>query len=428
MKPPADLARRLGRPILLQAAAITMVVLLGVFATAHVLENQLMREALRAEADFFWQRLEADPALTPPRTKNLRAYLLPPATETTLPPWLRDLPPGYHALPAEANHAVALVTQRGEQTLVLVFDMEQVQAIAVYFGLFPLAGLLILLYLSSWLALRASLRVVSPITRLTRAVQALDIEKPDAAAFRELADRRDADHEVSVLAGALAAQVERIDAFVAREREFTRDASHELRTPLAVIKVAAQLLGDDPATTAAQRNELARMLRAVTRMEELVETFLVLAREGAGALAPDDVSLGSVAADEIELGRALLVDKPVSVALTRAADPRLRAPLGIVNVLVGNLLRNAFTYTRAGQVRVHVGAAELVIEDTGPGMRPEQIAKATELFYRGEDGAGGHGIGLSVVKRLCDRYGWQLAIHSKPGQGTCVVVRFAAAR
>jgi signal transduction histidine kinase len=427
MKPGADLARRLGRPFLLQAAAITLVALLGVFATAHVLENQLMREALRAEADFFWARLEADPAIAPPHTKNLHAFLLPPDTEPDLPRWLRKLQPGYHALPAEANHAVGLVTRRGERTLVLVFDMEEVRDIAIYFGLFPLAGLLVLLYLSSWLALRASLRVVSPITRLTRAVQALDIEKPDAAAFRALSNLRSAEHEVSVLAGALAALVERIDAFVAREREFTRDASHELRTPLAVMKLAGLILREDPATPPHQINELARVSRAVARMEELVETFLVLAREGHGALPPDEVALGSVVAGEIELCSALLGDKPISVSLTRVSDPPLSAPVGIVKVLVGNLLRNAFTHTRAGYVRVHVDSAELVIEDSGPGMSLEQIARATDLFYRGAGGAGGHGIGLSVVKRLCDRYGWQLSMHSKAGHGTCVVVRFAPA-
>ena len=256
-------------------------------------------------------------------------------------------------------------------------------------------------------------------------MQALDIGQPDAAAFRSLAELRNAEHEVSVLAGALATLVERLDAFVAREREFTRDASHELRTPLAVMKLAALILRDDPATPPHQRNELARVSRAVARMEELVETFLVLAREGAGALPPDELSLGSVVAGEIELCSALLGDKPVSVSLTRVADPLLWAPTGIVKVLVGNLLRNAFTYTRAGYVRIHVDDGELVIEDSGPGMSPELIAKATELFYRGADGAGGHGIGLSVVKRLCDRYGWQLSIHAKRGQGTCVVVRFA---
>ena len=160
-------------------------------------------------------------------------------------------------------------------------------------------------------------------------------------------------------------------------------------------------------------------------MEELVETFLVLAREGAGALPPDQVSLGTVVAGEIELCSALLGEKPVSVSLTLVEDPPLWAPVSIVKVLVGNLLRNAFTYTRAGYVRIHVDDGELVIEDSGPGMSPELIAKATELFHRGTIGAGGHGIGLSVVKRLCDRYGWQLSIHARPGQGTCVVVRFA---
>jgi signal transduction histidine kinase len=98
-------------------------------------------------------------------------------------------------------------------------------------------------------------------------------------------------------------------------------------------------------------------------------------------------------------------------------------------VLVGNLLRNAFSYTDRGEVEVVIDADGVVIRDTGVGIAPERLGEIDRPFVRGESAQrGGHGVGLSIVRRLSDRFGWPVRIESEPGVGTRVEIRFPGAR
>jgi signal transduction histidine kinase len=79
-------------------------------------------------------------------------------------------------------------------------------------------------------------------------------------------------------------------------------------------------------------------------------------------------------------------------------------------------------------VNVSIGPGRIVIEDTGPGMAPEEVEKVFKPFYRAGRRRGGHGVGLTIVKRLSDRFGWPLRVESAPGVGTRVTVSFPEAR
>jgi signal transduction histidine kinase len=83
----------------------------------------------------------------------------------------------------------------------------------------------------------------------------------------------------------------------------------------------------------------------------------------------------------------------------------------------------------AGEVTVDVGAASVVIRDTGVGIAPGQVDAMYQPFVRGDVGRrGGHGVGLTIVRRLSDRFGWPVAIDSSPGVGTRVEIGFPQAR
>jgi len=100
----------------------------------------------------------------------------------------------------------------------------------------------------------------------------------------------------------------------------------------------------------------------------------------------------------------------------------------VLSVLLGNLLRNACHYTDEGSVTVTLRRGSIVITDTGIGMCPDELAKVFEPFFRGGDmRSGGQGIGLSIVRRLSERYGWPVSIESEPGHGTTATIRFPAA-
>ncbi len=417
------LLARLGRAFLLQTAFIGAAAVVGVFLASLLLEGTLIRQALRDEASHFWAERERDAGFPLPATLNLTGYLDVP------PPELADLPAGHHERVIHGVQSVVYVTDRDAQRLYLVFDRSGVNRLATIFGLLPLAMVLLVLYPSTWFAYRASRRAFSPVITLARAVRGLDPAAPDPAQLDPARLPRDADEEVRELADALARYAQRLNEFVERERNFTRDASHELRSPLTVIQVAAGMLEADAGLSEASRRSVARIARAARDMEELTSAFLMLARESQTGLPVELICVNDVLAEELDRARLLASAKPIASHLKATHRLYLDAPEKVLPVLLGNLLRNAFSYTDAGEVTVEVGPASVVIRDTGVGIAPEQVDAMYQPFVRGDSGRrGGHGVGLTIVRRLSDRFGWPVTIESRPGAGTRVEIRFPKVR
>lgn len=269
---------------------------------------------------------------------------------------------------------------------------------------------------------------LSPMMRLAAAVRQWDPNQPDAFALAPSRLKPAPNSDVEVLAQALHHLAARLDAFVERERNFTRDASHELRSPLTIIKVAADVLADDDSLSPFAQRSLLRIRRSVREMEALIESFLILARESDTGLPEEDFLANDVVRDQVERFRDLLENKPIDLQLQEDARFALHAPPRVFAVVIGNLIRNACLYTERGTICVRIGAGEVRVSDTGCGMGPEDLERAFHPFYRGSrTGRQGHGIGLAIVRRIADRFDWTVQLDSAPGRGTVATVRFPAA-
>lgn len=443
------LGRRLGFVFLLQAVFISLAAMIGVYAAALTIEEVLIRRALEEEAIWFWERFARSSDFPLPDTLNLTGYMsdiraAPEADDASVPASIADLEPGFHDLPAAAGFSVVYVSRQEGRTLFLVFDGERASDLALWFGLVPLAGTLALLYLFTWLGYHQARRAISPIFWLARQVRRLDPMAPDSSTFDPQGLPPNADAEIRDLAAALGRLSDQIDEHIKRERDFTRNASHELRTPLTVVRLAAGVLRERIASSALARDAqageaLARIARAAHEMEETTGALLLLARASDRRLFSTQVDLNEIVAQQCDRAQGLLADRPIRIerclgpTLTVAADPR------VLSVLVGNLLRNAVQYTAKGKIEVRIEGEGLSIEDTGIGIAPEKIDSVFEPFVRAgeiasstaaiekpEEIGQGHGVGLSIVKRLCDRFGWAVEIESRLGQGTRVQVDFSS--
>lgn len=423
------LRRKIWIAFILQVAAISFATVLGVYGASAVLKHVLIDRALDEEATHYWHRFAADPGAGLPDTYNLKGYLRGPGDAgDALQPYLRDLPPGYHSLPRSQGGVLVHVEDGPGGRLYLVFKQTQVDALAFWFGVVPLVLVLLVIYVIAWATYRMSRRAVSPIIWLSNVVKHWDPKRPDTATLDPGALPVDVEGETLVLASSLHDFATRLESFVERERNFTRDASHELRTPITVIRMASDLLmAADNLPDSAQRS-VRRIQAAVRDMEALIEAFLILAREGNTGLPDEDFVVNEVVRDEVDKIRPLLAGKPVGLRLEEPAAFALRAPARVLAVLFGNLLRNACKYTDQGSVTVRVLDGEILIEDTGIGMAADELERVFEPFYRGGDGSrGGHGIGLSIVSRLSERFGWPVTLESEPGRGTRAHIRFPAA-
>jgi signal transduction histidine kinase len=411
---------------ILQVAAISFATLLGVYGASAVLKDVLIQRALTDEAGHYWKRLERDPQAPLPDTFNMLGHMVTTGSpNTTLPPNLRDLAPGYHSLPRGKGGALVYVSDGPPGRLYLVFNQEQVDSLAFFFGAVPLAVVLMVIYVVAWFTYRVSRRAISPVIWLAGVVQHWDPKQPDVAALAPERLPGDVEGEVRVLAAALHDFATRIESFVERERNFTRDASHELRTPLTVIRMASDLLLADGDLLPHADRSVRRIKGATRDMEALIESFLILAREGDTGLPEEDFIVNEVVRDEVEKARPLLADKPVQLLVEEPHAFALHASPRVLAVLLGNLLRNACHYTEQGRIIVRVGSDRIDVEDSGIGMTPEELARAFEPFFRGgERRDGGQGVGLTIVRRLSARFGWPVQLESEHGRGTRATIRF----
>ena len=420
------LRRKIWVAFAMQVVAMGMATVFGVYGASAVLKSVLIKHALEQEAGWFWQRHSDDPEHHIPDTFNMMGYLvLPRESDAALPQPLRGLKPGYHEMPEAMGGSLVFVDDAPQGRLLLVFKQTQVNKLAFWFGAVPLAFVLIVIYAIAWMTYRSSHRAISPVIWLANQVQQWDPKRPDATALNAENLPVDVQGETLVLASSLHEFASRIDAFVQRERNFTRDASHELRTPMTVIRMAGDLLLNDESLSPHALRTVRRIQSSVGDMEALVEAFLIMARDGDVGLPDEDFVVNEIIHDEADNAKALLGRKPVELKIEERAAFGLHAPPRVFSVLFGNLLRNACNYTDAGSVTVRVQPGRIVIEDTGIGMDQEDLARSFDAFHRGGDQRrGGHGIGLNIVRRLSERFGWPVSLESEVGKGTRATILF----
>ena len=162
------------RVFVLQILAISVATVLGVYAAAFVVEQVLVREALNGEAEHFWTHYEKNPSFPLPNTNNLNGYFAGGA-EGEVPEWLQGVEPGFgrHRTPA-GGEPVVHVSEHSGKRLILVFDEMQVSSLAFYFGIAPLTGVLLLIYVLTWVGYVLSRRAVSTIVQLAEAVRSFE--------------------------------------------------------------------------------------------------------------------------------------------------------------------------------------------------------------------------------------------------------------
>jgi signal transduction histidine kinase len=185
---------------------------------------------------------------------------------------------------------------------------------------------------------------------------------------------------------------------------------------------------EDETLKEAQIRPLQRIKNNAADMEELIEALLILARESDSALSFESVCINDVVSEEIERTNSLLNNKPVNVTIVENNRVYVLGSDKVLSVMIGNLIRNAFSYTDEGSVNIIISANDLVIEDSGIGIAKEDVEIMFKPFQRGNNKQrGGYGVGLTIVKMLSERFHWPIDVDSQLGSGTRVKVNFPEA-
>jgi two-component system OmpR family sensor kinase len=288
----------------------------------------------------------------------------------------------------------------------------------------PIAVMMPILMLVVWWVVSASLQPVARVRKQVASRQADDLSPVSEAGLPD--EVRPLVQELNLLFG-------RVRTAFDAQQNFVADAAHELRTPLAALKLQTQSLerADSPE---ARRVAVGRVSAGIERATRLVEQLLVLARQEAGAAGGtprQPVDLAGAArravADLIGVAQA----KHIDLGLQRADSAAVEGQPDALMILLRNLVDNAIKYTpHGGTVDVSVvaqGASVTVtVEDSGPGIPPDERERVFDRFYRvpGSDAAGS-GLGLAIIKAIAERHGATLTLGESPTlHGLAAVVTF----
>ena len=334
----------------------------------------------------------------------------------SIPTSLRGLEPGVQEQTVDGVRLRLLVGSDAAGDFVVVdreSDYEKTELVVYSIVAVALSAFLIL---SSMLGQYVARRFVNPIATLAAAVMARDpgTELP-------LLENTD---EMGVLARAFQARTTELQRFLDRERFYTGDVSHELRTPLTIIIGAAEILMERTAGKPELNAPSERILRAAIEASDFVTVLLLLARAPQLIDAPD-TRLRPVIEGEIESARFLLGEKPVSIDLAVESDPVMRVRPELLATAIGNLIRNACQYTDRGSVMIRASARAVSVEDTGPGVPPNVRSKlSNDPQAAPAAGSAGSGIGLALVKRICEHLGATLSVKERSGGGAVFAIEF----
>jgi len=401
-------------------ALLSLLFALGIWLAAHDVSQRLIDETLTAELDDYMARRARNPYSLPPATTGLRGYLASAGDLAAgIPPEVHRLPPGRHEITLAGTPyraAVADDAATGDRYYIL-FNEERQRRREQRFLAWLVGGALLMALVAAAGAHWLAGRVISPVTELAREVAEAAADAPPHLAADKPPD------EIGELARAFDRYLARLAAFVERERAFAADASHELRTPLAVIRGAAEVLADDPALGEAQLRRVARIERAANEMSELTAALLLLAREEE-APVDEPCDCADVVAACAERHRAAAARRRNRLEVSVDAPVALDVAPAYFAIVVDNLIRNALAHTEDGEVAVRLHADRLVVADTGSGIASGDLERVFERHFRGPASAGA-GIGLSLVKRICERHGWRIELHGRSGGGTVATLGFA---
>jgi len=282
----------------------------------------------------------------------------------------------------------------------------------------PIAVMMPILMLVVWWVVSGSLQPVARVRSQVASRQADDLSPVSDTGLPD--EVRPLVQELNLLFG-------RVRTAFEAQQHFVADAAHELRTPLAALRLQAQSL-DRADTPEARQVAVSRLTAGIDRATRLVEQLLILARQE--ATAAEGMAAKTRPVDLADLARRTAADlagvaaaKGVDLGLQQADPASIDGQLDALQILLRNLVDNAVKYTPGGgtvdiSVLSGAGTVAVQVEDSGPGIPPDERERVFDRFYRvaGSEAAGS-GLGLAIIKAIAERHGAVLTLGSSERLG-----------
>jgi len=409
-----NLRQRIAGTMMMMVTAAGLLLAVWALLANRRLELNVTYDLLSEELTHYQQRLHQDPGTEPLQSAQLRIYRSRDIAE--LPREIARYAPGtYGPVVIHKRYMRVLVRDTEFGRLYITYDITtQLVEQRIAAGILAI-GLITTILLTAWLAYTLSGRLVDPVKQLAHRLSNIDPRERQLRIANEFVG-----NELAPIASSVDTFLERLDGFVEREQSFTATASHELRTPLAVIQGAVELLVEQHASDAQSQKALARIQRAVREMADFTDALLLLSREERSADGAERIcDVSSLLPRIIDDQHATSPQQHLEIDMDATQPVRVAAPDTMIAMVIGNLIRNALQ--NSGGKGAHCRLTQESFSVSNRGHIPDQ--QLAQLFTRGyTTRTGGHGMGLYLARRICDRYGWQISLRNEGNEVTAQVL------
>jgi signal transduction histidine kinase len=402
-------------------AIVSISFAVAMYSSITFIENKLIMPHLQHDLEQHIQSTADKQGVIIEKFRDMVFYRVDVDKLASLPDYIKNLDTGFHEVSAGDKAFHILLQQDGQYQYVLEINQSQFEHMEyIIFGIIMLAMFI------SWILAVFSARVLSkkilqPVQVLAEKIRELDEQKTTK---RNFADDF-ADDEIGKLAHYFEQYNRKIQDFLLRERLFTSDVSHELRTPLMVISSTCELLLAQQDESSKDYVLLQKIKSACNEMKSLITIFMTLARDNAVDSNQKLEKAEIILQKQYQHWLPIAQDKGLSLHYKVNDKPPGQYPEQYLNIITSNLIRNAIHYTLQGEIQLILDIDGFSIIDSGIGI-PEIIQNSIfEPFVRAQNTAtSGLGLGLSIVKRICERQGWKVSLESNKKHGTWVTVHF----
>lgn len=292
----------------------------------------------------------------------------------------------------------------------------------ILFLLYPL--ILFSLFLTMRILAGKSIQPVDKITKRAKMISQKNLNERIP-----LPDNND---EIKALTVAINDLLERLENAMKREQQFTSDASHELRTPLSVLKGNFEVLIRKPRNEEEYVSKIKNGLDEIEKLESIIDQLLALARVQKDAWDIHEIDLESIT---LEVTDSIQKSEGRKILFTNKSKEPLYVHSNEKSlfIILTNLIQNALKYSKA-DMEVYItlwkenNSAILEVKDQGIGIEKESQSKVFNPFFRENSNElgkiQGSGLGLSIVKKLCDKLDIEIFLNSQKGHGTSVRLVF----
>ncbi|MGO3741331.1 ATP-binding protein [Kerstersia sp.] len=420
LKRTSTIERRIRRTVLGAILITFIVTVASVLIANEQLEESLLEMDMQTERDFLLSNARANEILVWD-IATLTAYFVPSGmqADTRMPALFRGLPFPFSGEVEVGKHTF-LITSNEVQggSFYLAKDITLFETREDEFHRFLMLLGIAVIALGIFLARLTGKRLVSPVQQLSRQIRDT---KPAPRMQRVDDDYQDA--ELKTIARSFNVFLNELETYVKREQSLMGLASHELRTPIAVIAGALDVIERRGGLSIADQGPLLRMRRAVDEMTDNIDIILRLTRRKAQTDRRETIHLAALIQDiQSDLNRHLPA-APQRLQLALAAQPQVQGDPVLVKMLLRNLIQNALQHTDAG-VEVVLDTQYVDIRDHGQGLPDayqtylnDPQADASELLSLS-------GLGLFIVSLICERLGWKLQALTSAAPGNVLRIWF----